>query len=75
MQFTGDDLKILLEVMGPMLAGLWYLRGTLVKLDVTLTSLGGRVTKVETDVEDLQGWRLQYVENHAAHSALPRSPR
>lgn len=72
MQFSSDDVKLLVEVATPIFAAVWYLRGTLVKLDATLTSLGGRVKNVETDVQDLQDWRLRYVETHAAPPTVQR---
>jgi len=71
MQFGGDDIKLFLEVVGPLLTGLWWLRGTLVALNETLKALGGRVTKVEKDVDELEKWRLRYVETHPAQR-IPR---
>jgi hypothetical protein len=67
--FTTEDVKVGLEVLGPIFGCVWYLRGTLVKLDATLTELGRRVRDTETDVER-HDTRLRFVETH-----IPRSSR
>lgn len=46
--FGPDDLKVFVEVATPIAAGVWYLRGVLVKIELTMTSLGERLVKVET---------------------------
>jgi hypothetical protein len=65
--FGPDDLKILVEVAIPIGSAVWYLRGILVKLELTLGALGERIGKAEkaTSEHDNRIRRIELV--HARH--------